>query len=128
MLDKSAFVQNYSRVMAMSWADEEYKDRLLKEPRTVLAEAGIPVPQNAKVNVITVSPDEQGKGKIEDQLIMWEKGEMTGTFDLLVPLKPAGWAPDNVALTDEQLAAVAGGMESELSISCCCCTPCCCCT
>jgi hypothetical protein len=128
VLDKSAFVQNYSRVMAMSWADDEYKDRLLQEPRQVLAEAGIAVPQNAQVNVITVASEEHGKGKIEDQIIMWEKGELTGTFDLLVPLKPVGWTPENVALTDEQLAAVAGGAEAMISISCCCCTPCCCCT
>jgi hypothetical protein len=114
--------------MAMSWADDEYKDRLLQEPRQVLAEAGIAVPQNAQVNVITVASEEHGKGKIEDQIIMWEKGELTGTFDLLVPLKPVGWTPENVALTDEQLAAVAGGAEAMISISCCCCTPCCCCT
>ena len=64
MLDKSAFVQSYSRVMALSWADEDYMKRLIAEPRQVLSEAGIATPESAKVNVITVSPEEQGKGKI----------------------------------------------------------------
>ena len=130
MLDKSAFVQSYSRVMALSWADEDYMKRLIAEPRQVLSEAGIATPESAKVNVITVSPEEQGKGKIEDQIIMWEKGDLTGTYDLLVPLKPADWSPSNIELSDEQLAAVAGGLEqaNALSISCCCTTPCTCCT
>ena len=122
MLDKSAFVQSYSRVMALSWADEDYMKRLIAEPRQVLSEAGIATPESAKVNVITVSPEEQGKGKIEDQIIMWEKGDLTGTYDLLVPLKPADWSPSNIELSDEQLAAVAGGLEqaNALSISCWC--------
>jgi hypothetical protein len=120
MLDKSVFIQGYSKIMALSWVDEDYKSRLLNDPRSVLAEAGIATPEGARISVVTL--DASGEGSIQDQLALWEEGESTGVYQLHVPLRPANFDPDDVVLSDTQLEAVAGGV-----IACCCCTPCCCC-
>lgn len=119
-MDKENFIHNYSKVIGQSWADDQYMDRLLKEPKSVLAEAGITVPAGAQLKVVRVEPTTQGK--IESQVMVWEAGERTGTYELRVPIKDP-----NFALSDEQLAAVAGGAASAID-ACCCCCPCCCCT
>ncbi|MCA9937959.1 MAG: hypothetical protein KC418_04915 [Anaerolineales bacterium] len=127
---KSDFLQRYANVVAMSWADEDFLHRLVKEPVVVLREAGIGINEDARVNVITIESKDSGRGAIEDQIELWEKGAQTGSYDLLVAMKPEGWSPENIELADSQLMAVAGGLEEAagIDISCCCCTPCCCCT
>ncbi len=126
MFDKSAFVQGYAMVTHRSWEDESYFNRLLKEPGSVLKEAGIETRPDAKVNVITL--EISGQGKIDDQLALWQKGEETGTYQLLVPLKPENYNPDDFPLSDEMLQSVAGGAMKKGGGNCCCCCPCCSCT
>lgn len=126
---KSDFLQRYANVVAMSWADDDYLHRLLKNPNAVLGEAGIPVKEGARINVVTM--ESTGHGTMDNQLELWEKGAQTGVYDFVVALKPEGWTPENVELSDAQLMAVAGGLEQtsmDIDISCCCCSPCCCCT
>lgn len=127
---RSDFLQRYANIVAMSWADDNYLHRLLKDPNSILKEAGISVKESDRINVVTMESKDSGRGAIEDQIQLWEKGSRTGSYDLLIALKPEGWTPENVELTDSQLMAVAGGLEeaSSIDISCCCCTPCCCCT
>lgn len=120
MIDHEQFVQGYSKVIGQSWADEQYMARLLKDPKSVLAEVGLTIPQGAQLNVVRISPT--GQGKIENQVALWEAGERTGIYELRVPDKSG-----DLTLSDEQLSAVAGGAASVGDINCCCC-PCCCCT
>ena len=42
----------WARVVAKAWADEEYKRRLLTDPRAVAAEAGVPLPEGLTVKVV----------------------------------------------------------------------------
>jgi len=45
-------------VIAESWTDEDYKNRLLADPKAVLAEDGIEVPADATVRVVDQQPNE----------------------------------------------------------------------
>ena len=116
MFNREEFVKNYSKVIGQAWTDEGYMERLLKEPRTILADAGLSVPGNAAINIVRVEPT--GEGSLDEQAELWATGETSGVYELFVPIKPAEFA-----LSDEQLAAIAGGGDW-----CTCTCPCCCCT
>ena len=47
----------WSKMIAQAWEDDAYKSRLLDDPRTVLAEAGVAVPAGTKITVAEQSPD-----------------------------------------------------------------------
>ncbi|WP_171469839.1 NHLP leader peptide family RiPP precursor [Frigoriglobus tundricola] len=42
----------WSQIVATAWADEEFKARLLADPRAVLAEHGIDVPEGIELAVV----------------------------------------------------------------------------
>ena len=87
----------YARVIAMAWKDPNFKKKLLKDPRKVLARHGIVVPDNVQVKV------EDG----EHQLI-WDPRPL-----LVLPLPPL---PASItSLSDEDLDD-----ESFAAIRCCC--------
>ena len=46
----------WGQVVARAWSDEPFKQRLLSDPRSVLAEAGLPVPANLQVQVHEATP------------------------------------------------------------------------
>jgi hypothetical protein len=113
-MSKTEFLVGYGRVVARSWEDAEYVNRLVNEPHAVLSEAGISVPASANVVVQQIQPTQ---GTDPDAYAdRWLAGEQTGTFD-----------PEDAALSDELLAAVSGGVAGESAAGCCCCCPCCCC-
>ena len=74
--------KKYGQIVAKSWADPAFKQRLMTDTRTVLLEHGIEVPEGVKVQAV-------------------ENTEQV----LHLPLPPQ---PEN-DLTDEQLQQVAGG-------------------
>jgi nitrile hydratase alpha subunit len=43
--------EQWGQVVARAWGDETYKQRLLSDPKAVLAEAGLPIPPNVTVQV-----------------------------------------------------------------------------
>lgn len=130
MFNKEEFIRNYSHVTAQTWASDDYLKKLIAEPKTVLAEAGIQTRPDARINVITMQASQTGSGSLDGQVQRWVMGEQTGVYDFVLSLRPEGWEPGNVALSDMQLDAIAGGAaaSTDVSISCCCCTPCTCCT
>ena len=71
------------QIIAKAWADEGFKQRLLKNPAAVLKDEGVDIPQGLEVRVV------ENTDKV---------------FHIVLPPKPA-----NVELTDEQLAQAAGG-------------------
>jgi len=42
----------YARVIKRTWSDPDFKARLITDPATVLAEAGIPIPPGVAVKVV----------------------------------------------------------------------------
>ena len=75
------------KVIARSWDDEDYKARLLSDPRAVLAEAGLDVPSGVEITVSERQP---------------------GTLHLTLPPKPAGEG----TLDEKALEAVSAGYTS----------------
>ena len=77
-----------AQVVARTWQDEAFKQRLLGDPRAVLQEHGVPLPDGQAVRVVENTAD---------------------TVHLVLPPKlPEG------ELSDEQLDQAAGGLLAEL--------------
>src|SRR5262245_29466245 len=75
------------QVGARAWSDEAFKQRLLSDPRAVLAEAGLPVPATLQVQVHEVTPTH---------------------LHLVLPPPPLGRAGEQ--LSEAELDQVAGGI------------------
>lgn len=76
------------KVVARSWSDEVYKSKLLGDPRSALAEAGIDLPEGVAVTVTERKADE---------------------LHIVLPPNPG---EVEGALGDDELRAVAGGFCS----------------
>lgn len=119
--DRNQFLNDYTKLLIASWSDEAVADRLLLESKTVLAEFGLNVPADARVEIVRQIPPEHGEPDQDFQVRLWEQGIETGYYELHIPETPQ---IDMGELSEDELEGVAGGW----SVSCCCCTPCCCCT
>jgi hypothetical protein len=75
-----------AKLFAACWKDEALKARFMADPKAVLAEHGINVPDGINVNVVENSDN---------------------TVHITMPMAPAG-AED---LSDEELATAAGGHD-----------------
>ena len=43
--------KKWAKVVAQAWADEEFKAKLLADPKAVLKAAGFEIPENIKLNI-----------------------------------------------------------------------------
>jgi len=73
----------WSQIVATAWADEDFKARLLADPRTVLAEYGIDTPEGIELVVVEDTDSE----------------DTDSVRHLVLPASPAG------ELADEELVA-----------------------
>jgi hypothetical protein len=73
--------EQYTHVVTQAWQDEGFKRRLVADPRAVLQEQGLPLPDGKAVRMVEDTAE---------------------TAHLVLPTKPAG------GLSDEQLARLAG--------------------
>jgi Nitrile hydratase, alpha chain len=78
--------KQWGQVVARAWSDETFKQRLLAEPKAVLAEAGLPIPPNVTVLAHEATPTH---------------------LHLVLPSPPQG--RDGDKLTEAELEQVAGG-------------------
>jgi hypothetical protein len=65
----------YAQIIARAWADEEFKQRLMSDPRSVLGEFDVKIPRGAEVRVVTEPPARKARGEIV----------------FVLPEKPRGW-------------------------------------
>ena len=76
MADQDEQAKHWAKIVAKAWTDEDYKQRLMAEPATVLKEEGYEVPEGVKLNVVEatekqawmVLPPRPEGGKIEEGL------------------------------------------------------------
>jgi hypothetical protein len=61
MIQQSSQYMLWSQVVARAWCDQEFKERLLSDPRNALAEHGMDVPEGTEVQVV-----EGAEVKVED--------------------------------------------------------------
>ena len=118
--ERTAFLSNYSKLLVAAWSDESVGDRLVSNPKAVLAEFGLQVPETADVTVVRQIPPQHGEPDANVQVRLWEEGLKSGNIEMHVPEAPQ---IDAGELSESELEGVAGGW----SISKCCCTPCCSC-
>src|SRR6478752_450691 len=79
-------LKQWGQLVARAWSDEAFKQRLLSDPRTVLADAGAQIPPNITVQVHEATPTH---------------------LHLVLPPPPLGREQDE--MTDTDLDNVAGG-------------------
>lgn len=123
-VEKTEFVNAYTRALVTSWSSEEFASRLQSDPRAALAEVGLEIPPTARIEVVRSVPTETDPaatptGHLARQIALWQVGLDTGYYELYIPDTPQVDVSD---LNLDELADVAGG-----DINCCCC-PCSCCT
>jgi hypothetical protein len=81
-LQQSESAKKYGQVVAKAWEDESFKQRLLSQPKAVLTENGIEVPDNLEIRAVENTDD---------------------VLYITLPAQPSA------ELNDEQLEMVAGG-------------------
>ena len=90
----SDWQKGYVQVVAKAWSDDTYKDELLRDPRAVLADAGLEVPSSFEIAVVEDSADKK---------------------HFVLPAKPA-----EGEISEEALAGAAGGWCSNPNRGACC--------
>ena len=50
--------KEWAKIIAKAWVDEEFKAKLLAEPKAVLKAEGIEFPENIKLNIAEAKEDE----------------------------------------------------------------------
>ena len=81
-MDREEFQKAYGKVVAKAWADEDFKAKLLADPKTVLKGNGVEIPQDVEILVVENT----------DKIV-----------HLILPPEPAG------QLSEEELEVVNGG-------------------
>lgn len=80
--DDGMTTQDWNRIVAMAWADEDAMERLIADPAAVLAAEGIELPEGKRVTLVQPA---------ENEIV------------LVLPPKPSADAPETC---EERLAAV----------------------
>ena len=124
MSERNEVLKSYGNFVANLWEDETVLSALQADPHTVLASYGFKIPADAKINLIVREINLDGSPDTQVELI--DKGEETGVYDFIVPLRPDGLELQDIPLNDEILELVAGGQASLAGCCpCCTCCPCC---
>lgn len=121
--EKEEFVSDYTKALVTSWSSEDYRERLREQPIEALAEVGLVVPPDSRVEIVTTIPEEpggdDGTGHLDRQIARWEEGRESGNYRVYIPDTPRIDVSD-IDMSD--LEDVSAG-----DVNCCCC-PCSCCT
>ena len=81
-MDREEFQKAYGKVVAKAWADPDFKAKLLADPKTVLKENGLAIPDDVEFRIVENT----------DKIV-----------HLNLPPEPTG------QLSEEELEKVAGG-------------------
>jgi hypothetical protein len=73
--DRNQQVKQYGKIVARAWTDDAFRQRLLADPKGVLAEFGIPSNANREIRVVENSED---------------------VFYLVLPQKPGNLSADQI--------------------------------
>lgn len=94
---------NLAKVVAQTWADEDFRQRFLAEPATVLREAGIALEESVKVIV------NQGA---DTPAVLAGAEAGTTVYEISLPSKPDDLEAEQIFAWFEQSTAPASGSSS----------------
>lgn len=103
------FTTLYAKVVEQAWDDPTFLAMLLQNPSRTLAASGLSTVDGATVNIVLRKLDRNAK--LGNQLALWEEGDRSGVYDIIIPIKP-----------DPSTTLFPEGGEGG-----CCSCPCCCC-
>ncbi|WP_432842732.1 hypothetical protein [Dactylosporangium sp. CA-092794] len=116
-VERGTFVAAFGRLVADVWSDPAVETRLAQEPRALVADYGLRVPEEVDLRVVrdtaAAEPD------LEAQVRAWRDCHETGVLHLYIPAMDA---IDDAPLSEDELDDVVAGLDA----SCACCCPCCC--
>jgi len=114
---RAAFVAAYGRLVTAVWSEPEAELLLEQDPRALLAQHGLVLPEAVRIDVVRDVAD--AEPDLDAQVAAWENAIETGQFMLVVP---AIDVDDEIELSEHELDGIVAGMDT----SCACCCPCCC--
>lgn len=113
---RAAFVASYGRLITRVWSDPGVELLLEQDPRAVMAQYGLVLPETVSIELIRSGPG--AKSDLDDLVAAWENAPDSGRFALVVP---ATDVDDDGELDEHELDAIAAGHGPSA-----CCSPCCC--
>ncbi len=115
--DRAVFIAAYGRLVVEVWSDPACEALLERDPRRLLAEYGIVVPEGLPVTVRRDAGD--AAPDLEAQVEAWRRAADLGEMVLFVP---ALEAEGEIEIDEHELENVVAGLEPGTA----CCCPCCC--
>jgi hypothetical protein len=114
--EREQFVQAWGTILMKSWEDEDFKQRLHADPRSVFAENGLEIQADAQIELVK-PPDDAGPD-LDRQIDLYEEGRESGSYTFYVQESNQLQTQE---VSEKELEGVAAGACSSSIISCCCC-------
>jgi len=114
---RAAFVAAYGRLVTSVWSDPAHKLLLEQDPRALMAQHGLVLPDGVTIEVVRDVQD--AEPDLDALVAAWASASASGRFTLVVP---ATDADGDMELDEHELDAIVAGLDT----SCACCCPCCC--
>lgn len=114
---RAAFVACYGRLVTRVWSDPDLELLLEQDPRALMAQYGLVLPEEVAIEVVRNAPD--AEANLDELVAAWEDAPECGRFALVVP---ATDLDGDGELDELELDAIVAG----LGTGCACCCPCCC--
>lgn len=133
--ERTAFVNQYTKLVITAWSDEAVMNRLKADALTVAKDFGLDIPPGSSVKLVSEIPsDGDHTPQLDVQIRLWDEGKQSGVYELHVPETPQ---LDTEELDEFELTTISGGRAAagggtvtggSGTTYCTCCCPCCCCT
>lgn len=90
--ERQGFIRAYTRILVSSWSDESYLNRLITNPRDVLSQEGLEIPDSVAVRVertgALVLDGPSSEAALDQQVSRWLDAEEQGELLLYIPDAP----------------------------------------
>jgi hypothetical protein len=102
---RAAFVASYQRLVTRVWSDPDVDVLLEQEPRALLAQYGLVLPESVSIEVVRHA--QNAEPNLDRLVAAWQDAPSSGRFALVVP--PAE-ADDGAELDERELDTIVAGL------------------